>query len=62
MPSPALVQALDRLDQALTQTETALVARAAKTAAESSTKDELVRYAIAELDALIASLGGETNG
>lgn len=62
MPSPALDQALDRLDQALSNTESALAARAAHSSAAFVNKDDTVRAAIAELDALIATLGGENNG
>lgn len=62
MPSPALAQALDRLDQAIGHAERAIATRATKSATISSAKDDTVRTAIAELDRLIASLGGESNG
>ncbi|MFO1259782.1 MAG: hypothetical protein U1E68_01705 [Sphingomonadaceae bacterium] len=62
MPSPALAQALDRLDQAIGHVERAIATRATESTAASSAKDDTVRAAIAELDTLIASLGGESNG
>ncbi len=62
MPSPALAQALDRLDQALSHAERALADSAAERPAPSSTKDDMVRAAIADLDVLITALGGENNG
>lgn len=59
MPSPTLLQAMDRLDQAVSHAEAALARRIAEGHKTSSAKDAAVREALAELDALIASLGGE---
>lgn len=62
MTSPAIVQALDRLDHAIGLAERALAARAPESAVAYPAKDDTVRAAIAELDALIVSLSGENNG
>lgn len=62
MPSPALVQALDRLDHALARAEQAADTRIARQDTHSAARDDAVRAAIADLDTLIASLGADVHG
>lgn len=62
MPGSELLQAIDHLDQALSRAEKALDSHLAGGRTPSATKDKTVRAAMAELDALIASLGGDKNG
>ncbi|MGD9810702.1 MAG: hypothetical protein AB7U35_05100 [Sphingobium sp.] len=62
MPTPTLLQALSRLDQAISRTESALANRKEETGGESSPDSAAIRAAIAEIDGLIESLGVNADG
>jgi len=62
MPSSALLQALDRLDHAVSRAEQALDHRVAHDGDTSEARDKAIRDAIAEIDELVVSLGGGANG
>lgn len=64
MPSPALLQAISRLDQAVSRAEAELKAHLAALPSdnEGHADRELTRRAIAELDSILADLGGNSHG
>jgi len=61
MPSPDLLKAISRLDQAVSRAESSLSAAQAHSG-ENKARDETVRQTIAELDDVIASLKGGQHG
>lgn len=61
MPSPDLLKAISRLDQAVSRAESSLDAAQA-TLGENKQRDKTVKQTIAELDDIIASLKGGTHG
>ncbi len=62
MPTPALLHAISRLDQAISRAETALGRAQAADATRHQARETLVRQAIGELDGLIAALGERGDG
>lgn len=56
MPSATLLQAVDRLDQAITTIESHLATLARSAPASNERRQAAVRTAIAELDQLIAGI------
>jgi len=64
MPSPALLQAISRLDQAVSRAEAELKAHLAALPAPNEVQADpaLTRKAIAELDSILAELGGAAHG
>lgn len=58
MPSPELLRAISRLDQAVTRAEAGLEARAAASPPENDMQKAAIAQAIAELDELVATVRG----
>ncbi|MEZ5654642.1 MAG: hypothetical protein R3E04_01945 [Sphingobium sp.] len=59
MSNPALLQAINRLDQAVTSAEGALDSLKTSEQNMSQARDAVVREALAELDGLINALQGK---
>lgn len=62
MPTPALLQAISRLDEAVARAEAALDATTSSTRDAARSRDAAIREAISELDSLIASVREKTDG
>lgn len=62
MPTPALLQAISRLDQAVTRAEAALKRVEEIKAKQQDARDALVRRAMGELDGLISKLEERADG
>lgn len=62
MPSPALLQAVSRLDQAISSAESAFDSYRKQSADQTVARDETVRQALAELNEVINSLAGDAHG
>lgn len=62
MPSPALLQAIDRLDQAIGRSETALDQALHRVQQGVERRDTIIAEAMREIDDLISSVRGNHNG
>ncbi|TNE42899.1 MAG: hypothetical protein EP321_04370 [Sphingomonadales bacterium] len=62
MPTPALLQAISRLDQAVTRAETALSHADKTDLARHQARETMIRQAIGELDGLISTLQEKSDG
>lgn len=62
MPTPALLQAISRLDQAVIRAEAAAEAHPPAQEETAGVRSEAVTRALAELDDLIESIGGRAHG
>jgi|GEM_PF-6092755 len=61
MPSPDLLKAISRLDQAVSRAESSLNAAHARTD-RNNARDDTIRQTIAELDDVITALKGDQHG
>ena len=62
MPTPALLQAMSRLDQAVTRAETALAHAGETDTPRHQARETMIRQAIGELDGLISTLQEKSDG
>lgn len=62
MPSPVLLQAVARLEEAVSRAETALASAHGLTHEPARPRDAAIREAIAELDSLIAAVREKKDG
>lgn len=62
MPSPALLQAIDRLDKAVADAETALASVSVRTRDRKGRRNARIAAAMGEIDDLIAALKDDRTG
>ena len=62
MPSPNLLNAISRLDQAVSRAEASLDIALAEMSGRKDDHEAVIKRAITELDTIIATLGSQTDG
>lgn len=62
MPSPALMHAIDRLDQAIDQAETALQEAQSRASHHAERRDTIITEVMTEIDDLISTLREDSHG
>ena len=62
MPSPNLLNAISRLDQAVSRAEASLDAALADMNGRKDDHEAVIKRAITELDTIIATLGSQADG
>lgn len=62
MPSPALLQAIDRLDKAVSRAETALQESKARARQGAQRREAIITEALGEIDELMSALRENGNG